>query len=140
MRLRQTPRVRYQHWIFKLPFVRQYCGMVVARTILFKDAETEIAPALLRHELVHLEQIDRHGITRFYLIYFCHYLSNLWRLRDHNAAYRHIPFEREARERERPICDDLPASNTRLTQSNIATAPWQRQARLSTSKKGYQPT
>lgn len=75
--------------------------MVVARTILFKDAETEIAPEALRHELVHLEQIDRHGIFRFYLIYFCDYLANLWRMRDHDAAYRHIRFEREACEPER---------------------------------------
>jgi hypothetical protein len=28
-------------------------------------------------------------------------LTNLWRLRDHDAAYRHIRFEREARELER---------------------------------------
>ncbi len=75
--------------------------MVVARTILFKNAETEITPALLRHELAHVEQIDRYGIARFYLIYLCDYLANLWRLRDHDAAYRHIRFEREARELER---------------------------------------
>ena len=91
--------------------------MVVARTILLKDAETQIAPTVLQHELVHLEQIDRHGIIRFYLIYLRDYLANLWRLRDHDAAYRHIRFEREARERERAICGDLAASNMRLTQS-----------------------
>ena len=81
--------------------------MVVARTILFKNAKTEITPALLRHELAHLEQIDRYGITRFYIIYFSDYLANLWRLRDHDAAYRHIRFEREARELERleQICE-----------------------------------
>lgn len=99
-RSRQSPRIRYHHWIFKLPFVRRYRGMVIARTILFKDSETEIAPALLRHEMVHLEQIDRHGMARFYLIYFWDYLANLWRLCDHDAAYRHIRFEREACERE----------------------------------------
>lgn len=107
LRSQQIPRIRYQHWIFKLPFVRRYRGMVVARTVLFKDAETEIAPASLRHELAHLEQIDRYGITRFYLIYFSDYLANLWRLRDHDAAYRYIRFEREARELERleRICE-----------------------------------
>jgi penicillin-binding protein-related factor A (putative recombinase) len=100
-RSRQIPRVRYRHWIFKLPFVRRYRGMVVGRTILFKGGETEITPALLQHELVHWEQIDRHGITCFYLIYFRDYLANLWRLRNHDAAYRHIPFEKESCERER---------------------------------------
>jgi penicillin-binding protein-related factor A (putative recombinase) len=105
------PRVRYQHWIFKLPLVRRYQGMVVARTILFKDAKTEVAPALLRHELVHLKQIGQHGIIRFYLIYFRDYLANLWRLHDHDAAYRHVRFEREARELERPICANLDTAN-----------------------------
>jgi len=80
--------------------------MVIARTILFKDAKTEVTPALFRHELVHLRQIDQHGIIRFYLLYFCDYLANLWRLHDHDAAYRYIRFEREARELERIACAD----------------------------------
>jgi hypothetical protein len=75
--------------------------MVVGRTILFKGSEREITPALRRHELIHQEQIDRHGVARFYLIYFRDYLVNLWRLRNHDAAYRSIPFEKEAYERER---------------------------------------
>ena len=74
--------------------------MVAGRTILFKDGEAEITPALLRHELVHLEQMNQHGITGFYFIYLSYYVANLWRLRGHNAAYRHIRFEREACERE----------------------------------------
>jgi hypothetical protein len=97
---RQIRRVKYRHWIFKLPFVRRYNGMVLGRTILFKGGATEIPPALLRHELIHQEQIDRHGIVRFYFIYFRDHLANLWRLRNHDAAYRNIPFEKEAYERE----------------------------------------
>jgi hypothetical protein len=89
--------------------------MVVGRTILFKAGATEIPAALLRHELIHQEQIDRHGIVRFYLIYFRDYLANLWRFRNHDAAYRNIPFEKEAYERERdkevlrrlPLPDDI---------------------------------
>lgn len=100
MQPRQSPRLRYHHWIFKLPLAQNYRGMAVGRTILFKGDACEVSPALLRHELIHLEQIDRHGIARFYLIYLRDYLSNLWRLRDHDAAYRNIPFEKEACERE----------------------------------------
>lgn len=81
--------------------MRRYRGMVLGRTILFKDDESEISPTLLRHELIHQEQIDRHGVARFYFIYFRDYLTNLHRLRNHDAAYRNIPFEREAYERER---------------------------------------
>jgi hypothetical protein len=91
--------------------------MVVARTILFKDDETEIAPISLRHELVHIEQMDRHGIARFYLIYLCDYLANLGRLRDHDAAYRHILFEREAR--ERAICDDVTVKRPEIDAGKI---------------------
>lgn len=99
-RTRQSARVRYRHWIFKLPFVRNYRGMVVGRTILFKGDESEVSETLFRHEIIHQEQIDRHGIARFYLIYLRDYLVNLWRLRNHEAAYRNIPFEREAFERQ----------------------------------------
>lgn len=100
-RPRPTLRLRYRHWIFRLPLARRYRGMVLGRTILFKHGETEIPAALLRHELVHQEQMDRHGIARFYLIYFRDYLANLVRLRNHDAAYRNIPFEKEAFEREK---------------------------------------
>lgn len=83
-----------------MPFFRRYRGMVLGRTILFQSGEDEISPALLLHELVHQEQMDRHGIARFYLIYFRDYLTYLWLLRDHEAAYRSIPFEKEAYRRE----------------------------------------
>lgn len=94
------PRIRYRHWVFRLPFMRRYSGMVVGRLILFRDDKEQISPALLRHELVHQEQIDRHGIPRFYFSYFREYVINLWRLRGHYAAYRTISFEKEAYERE----------------------------------------
>ena len=101
------PHVRYRHWIFRLPLARNYRGMVVGRTILFKGDESEVSSTLIRHELIHQEQIERHGIMRFYLIYFRDYLSNLWRLRDHDAAYRNIPFEIEAFERQSETASDL---------------------------------
>ena len=92
---RRPLRVRYRHWVFRLPFVRNYRGMVIGRTILFKGDELEVSRTLFRHELIHQEQIDRHGIARFYLIYFRDYLSNLWRLRNHDAAYRNIPLKKK---------------------------------------------
>ncbi|MGD9656395.1 MAG: hypothetical protein AB7U61_01945 [Methylocystis sp.] len=105
-RPRQALRLRYRHWIFKLPLARNYRGMVVGRTILFKGDESDVSPTLLRHELVHQEQIDRHGVARFYFIYLRDYLVNLYRLRDHDAAYRNIPFEREAFERQHEARQD----------------------------------
>lgn len=84
---RRPLRVRYRHWVFALPFVQNYRGMVIGRTILIKGDESEASQTLFRHEFIHQEQIDRHGIARFYLIYFRDYLLNLWRLRHHDAAY-----------------------------------------------------
>jgi hypothetical protein len=101
LRSGRSPRIEYQHWVFKLPLVRHCSGMVVGRRILFKAPESEISPVLLRHELIHQEQMDRHGVVRFYFIYLRDYLGNLWHLQDYRAAYRSIPFEKEAFERER---------------------------------------
>jgi hypothetical protein len=98
-------RIKYRHWIFKLPLARHYRGMVIGRTILFKGSEMEIPLKLLRHELIHIEQIERIGITRFYCTYFRDYLANLWRFRNHDTAYRSIPFEQEAYERQKLSSD-----------------------------------
>lgn len=74
--------------------------MVIGRAILFKDGPEAVSARLLRHEMIHQEQMDRHGVAGFYAIYLADYLSHLWRLRDHDAAYRAIAFEREAYARE----------------------------------------
>lgn len=94
-------RIQYRHWLFRLPFLRHYRGICVGRTILFKDDESAVSAVLLQHELIHQEQIERHGILRFYTVYLRDYLANLWRLRNHQRAYRNIPFEIEAYARER---------------------------------------
>ena len=44
---------------------------------------------------------------RFYFKYLRGYLLNLWRLRDHDAAYRNIPFERDAFERQYKTSQDI---------------------------------
>lgn len=93
--------------------------MVVSGTILIKGAETEISFALLQHELAHIDQIGRHGVVKFYLLYLCDYVSNLWRLRNHDAAYRHIRFEKEAREVAQSACDKVAVSHQMVTQQGI---------------------
>ena len=75
--------------------------MVVGRNILFKGSESDVTPELLKHEMIHQEQMDRHGVLAFYAIYLKDYLRNLAKFRDHDEAYWNIPFEIEARERER---------------------------------------
>ena len=55
---------------------------------------------LLRHELVHIRQIARHGVVAFYVRYAVEYLRNRLRRMSAMEAYRAISFEREAFEAE----------------------------------------
>lgn len=102
--------IRYSHWAFKLPGLRNYRGIVVGNRIWFKDAEGLVSPELLRHEMIHQEQIERHSVLWFYLIYFKHYVLNLFKYRNHHLAYRNIPFELEAYSKEderRPLLKNV---------------------------------
>lgn len=93
-------RVLYSHWIFKLPFMDRYYGMVLGRTILFKYEESQINPIMLKHEMIHQEQMDRVGVIPFYLIYLKDFVKNLWACRNWDQAYLNIPFEVEAYDRQ----------------------------------------
>ena len=63
-------------------------------------AEMEV---LLRHELVHVRQMERHGVFVFLVRYLREYLANRVRGMGHDAAYRAISFEREAFAAERAL-------------------------------------
>lgn len=106
---RTAIRIKYRHWAFRLPLLRRYRGIVVGRRIWFKNGPDEISAELLRHEMIHQEQMDRHTVPLFYLIYLKDYLRNLLRYHNHDLAYWNIPFEIEARERARePSAPDRP--------------------------------
>ena len=95
-----TLRIKYRHAAFRLPLLRNYSAICVGRTIWFKDPKAEIPPRLLCHELVHQQQMDRHGQLAFYAIYLKDYFKNLFRYASHQKAYLAIPFEVEARAAE----------------------------------------
>lgn len=84
--------------IFKLPLLRRYSAIVLGRRCYLKGSDP--SETLIRHEMVHQEQMNRVGLFRFYVIYLCNYFWNLARFRDHDRAYREIPFEKEAYARE----------------------------------------
>lgn len=92
------PRVKivYEHWLFRFPPLSSYRGICLGRWILFKESADKISPELLAHEMVHQDQITRHGMAAFYWIYLKDYCRNLVRYRSHRKAYREIPFEKEA--------------------------------------------
>lgn len=65
------------------------------------------ALALLAHELVHVRQYRELGAWRFRLAYLREYLAGRLRGLGHDAAYRNISFEREARVVEARVRADL---------------------------------
>ncbi len=80
--------------LFKLPLIRNYDGIVLGRRMFFKSENP--SRILINHELIHQDQMDRHGVIGFYLIYIKDYVKNLFKYRDHKMAYYNIPFEAEA--------------------------------------------
>lgn len=73
-------------------------GMTLRRLILVReDGDRTGGRRLLAHELVHVRQWKEHGTIGFLRRYVGAYLANLFRLRNHRAAYLAIPFEQEAR-------------------------------------------
>jgi len=83
------------HWLFKLPFFRNYTGIAVTpNLIICKGAAYD---SLIRHERVHQEQMNRHGLLYFWLQYLFYYVSGLVKYKSHWKAYRNNPLEVEAR-------------------------------------------
>lgn len=93
-------RYVYRSPLFRLPLLRRYRAICLGRFIVCKQSEAEVSERLRRHEAIHQEQMDRHGVVGFYAKYLLHYARGLWRHRNHDLAYRNNPFEREAYERE----------------------------------------
>lgn len=69
-------------------------GIVLWPLILYADKEPH--PCILNHEAIHLAQIRRNGIARFYLVYVGEYAIGRLKGMQHDEAYRNISFELEA--------------------------------------------
>lgn len=89
-------KFKYNHWLFKIPPMNNYGGITLGRYILFRDSKEQVPELLVKHELVHQEQMERDGIIKFYLKYVWDYLKNLIKYRNHWEAYFNIPYEKEA--------------------------------------------
>ena len=66
-------------------------GITLGHHIYFKRSEADVTPEMLKHEMCHVAQIDKHGLVGFYLKY-------LWYSLRH--GYKNNPFEVEARAAE----------------------------------------
>ena len=65
--------------------------------------------ALIAHEVTHCLQYRKYGRVPFQLLYLMHYLANKKRGMSDAQAYEAIPFEIEARQKEREVFDRLNA-------------------------------
>ena len=86
-------KIHKNSWLFKLPLLNQYDGIVLGRHAFFAG---EPDKELIDHEMVHQKQMDKHGVFMFYIIYLKDYIKNLIKYRNHWDAYENIPFEIEA--------------------------------------------
>ena len=99
METRARVRVGFPWWL--RPWIsRDVAAITLGRTIyLSREAGQRTGKAmakLLRHELVHVEQVNRLGLVVFLWRYVTEFLRHLWRERSVSRAYRRISFEIEA--------------------------------------------
>jgi hypothetical protein len=73
-------------------------GIVLYPFILF--AKKDPGTVLMKHEMIHVEQIKQSGLFKFYFSYLLQYVQFRFKGLDHNHAYRFISFEKEAYEKE----------------------------------------
>ncbi len=77
------------------PVPRGFDAITVGRVISVRERAASSA-ALLRHELVHVDQYQRMGVVRFLATYVASYVGGRLRGYGHLGAYRRIPQEIEA--------------------------------------------
>ena len=71
-------------------------GIVLYPFVFLAPKEPDIY--LMNHELIHLAQIKRVGVLKFYFTYLREYLYHRSQKLNHDQAYRAISYEREAYE------------------------------------------
>lgn len=97
-------RVRLFPWWLKPFLARNVVGITLGRTIFLSEQYVTSSSArverLLRHELVHVRQVNQLGLFRFLWRYVAEYVRNLRAGMPSAEAYRNISFEVEAYEAE----------------------------------------
>ena len=91
--------MKTNHWLFKLPILRNYAAITLPWGVYYKDENP--SDSLITHEMTHVKQIRIHGVFCFYTSYLLYFLAGMVRYFDWDRAYWEIPFEVEAREAER---------------------------------------
>lgn len=84
-----------------IPKVLKVDGITIYPFIFF--ASKDPSDTLVRHEMVHVEQIKYYGWLRFYASYLIEYLSYRVRGDSKNVAYNKISYEVEAYKKQEII-------------------------------------
>ena len=99
MRLPEGVIVRYRFPWWLRPFLlRGVAGITLGRRVYIEGNDPD---GILRHELVHVEQIARLGLLRFYWVWIREYLGHRSRGFSSAEAYQRISLEIEAFAAER---------------------------------------
>ena len=101
---RALVRVGYPWWL--RPFLaRGVIAITLGRRVYLSPVigqrSEEYLSRLLRHELAHVRQVNRHGLIGFLWLYVTEFIRHLMRERSAQRAYRAISFEIEAEAAER---------------------------------------
>lgn len=83
-------RNKWNHWLPKLLKVN---AIVLYPFILYKDPWSDKLKGIIKHEWVHIDQIRRVGVCRYYLSYLLYYVAGRLSKLGHYHAYRSIPWE-----------------------------------------------
>src|SRR5882672_11446044 len=81
-------------WWMRVFLMRTVAGITLGRRI-YIDGSGDVTRSL-KHELVHVRQIARLGLVRFYWRWIAEYVGNRRLGLSSDAAYRGISLEREA--------------------------------------------
>ena len=96
-------RIGFPWWL--RPFLwRGVAAITLGRRVWISARARDLEP-LVRHELVHVRQMEDEGVLQFLWRYARHYLRNRRRGMSHHQAYLAIPYEVEAfaAERGKPL-------------------------------------
>lgn len=83
--------------VIVVPVLPPGVGAITLGRLILMRRGNEHDEALLRHELVHVQQWADLGVPRFLWRYLTPYFRGRLRGLTHDAAYRAIPLEEEAR-------------------------------------------
>ena len=96
---RAIVRVGYPWWL-RWFLARDVIGITLGRRIYLSPNVSKRSNSymerLLRHELAHVRQVNRHGLLGFLVRYIAEFVRHFVREKSVAAAYRKISFEVEA--------------------------------------------